>query len=53
MTAFRICLAIIIACRGAYPVMVGSNHGWHLLPAILGDMVATTRPGQFNCDFHT
>lgn len=51
MGAFRIYLAIVVACLGAYTIMVGLNHGWNLLPVFFGDMAAMTWPGQFNVDF--
>ena len=53
MTAFRVCLAIIILCLGAYTMIVGLNHGWNLLPIFFGDIAAITWPGQFNSDFMT
>ncbi len=51
MSAFRIYLAVLFACLGAYTTIVGINHGWNLLPIFFGDMAAMTWPGQFNCDF--
>jgi hypothetical protein len=53
MTAFRVYLAIIIACLGSYTLVVGLHHGWNLLPIFFGDMAAMTWPGQFNADFMT
>lgn len=53
MNAFRIYLAIVIACLGTYTVTVGVNHGWNLLPIFFGDIAALTWPGQFNADFMT
>ena len=51
MRAFRIYLAVVLACLGTYTLAVGLNHGWNLLPLFFGDIAAVTWAGQFNCDF--
>lgn len=53
MRAFRIYLVLVIACLGTYTLLVGSEHGWNLLPVFFGDLAALTWPGQFNADFTT
>ncbi len=53
MIAFRVYLAIVVACLGTYTTIVGLNYGWNLLPIFFGDMAAMTWPGQFNFDFMT
>jgi hypothetical protein len=53
MRAFRIYLATIVLCLGAYTMVVGLRHGWNLLPIFFGDLAAMTWPGQFNADFMT
>jgi hypothetical protein len=53
MKAFRVYLALVIACLGTYTMIVGMNHGWNLLPVFFGDIAAMTWPGQFNADFTT
>lgn len=51
MVAFRILLACHIVVILLYTGIVGSNHGWNLMPIFFGDMMAMTWPGQFNMDF--
>jgi len=51
MNAFRALLVFMIAVLGAYSGVVGSSHGWNLLPVFFGDMAAMNWPGQFNLDF--
>lgn len=51
MNVFRIYLLFLIAFLGVYTAVVGTNHGWNLLPIFFGDMTAMTWPGQFNLDF--
>lgn len=53
MLAFRLYLATLVVCLGAYTLAVGTNHGWDLLPVFFRDMAAMTWPGQFNADFMT
>ena len=53
MTAFRIFLAMVIACLSTYTVVVGINHGWNLLPIFFSNIAAMTWSGQFNLDFTT
>ncbi len=51
MGAFRALLATIFAVVFVYTAIVGSNHGWNLLPVFVGDIAAMTWAGQFNMDF--
>lgn len=53
MTAFRIFLAMVIACLSTYTIVVGINHGWNLLPIFFSNITAMTWSGQFNLDFTT
>lgn len=51
MNLFRAYLVLVVLGLGAYTLVVGSHHGWHLLPVFFGDIAAMTWPGQFNLDF--
>ena len=51
MVAFRSLLVVMIAALLVYTGIVGTHHGWNLLPIFFGDMAAMTWPGQFNLDF--
>lgn len=51
MTAFRAYLLIVLACLTGYTFIVGSAHGWNLLPVFFSDIAGMTWPGQFNLDF--
>ena len=51
MPAFRLLLAAMIAGLAVYTGIVGTRHGWNLLPVFFGDIAALTWPGQFNLDF--
>jgi hypothetical protein len=51
MVAFRTLLVVMIAAVLVYTGIVGTHHGWNLLPIFFGDMAAMTWPGQFNLDF--
>lgn len=51
MRWFRLYLMVLVVGLGTYTMIVGSRHGWNLLPIFFGDMVAMTWPGQFNADF--
>lgn len=42
MNVFRIYLLFLIAFLGVYTAVVGTNHGWNLLPIFFGDMTAMT-----------
>jgi hypothetical protein len=41
----------MIAGLAVYTGIVGTRHGWNLLPIFFGDIAALTWPGQFNPDF--
>ena len=51
MRAFRVFLGLIFVLIVGYTVVVGTSHGWNLLPVFFGDIMAMTWPGQFNIDF--
>lgn len=51
MRAFQIFLGSIFVCLVVYTGIVGTTHGWNLLPVFFGDIKAMTWPGQFNFDF--
>ena len=51
MTLFRIFVIGIFVCLLVYTVIVGSNHGWDLIPIFFVDMARMEWPGQFNLDF--
>lgn len=51
MTAFRAYLVIVLVCLTGYTLIVGSIHGWNLLPVFFSDIGKMTWPGQFNLDF--
>ena len=51
MRFFRAFLGIILLTIVSYTVVVGSNHGWDLLPVFFGDIAKMNWPGQFNFDF--
>ena len=53
MNAFRAYLWFLIIALGAYTLMVGSNHGWNLLPVFFSNIAAMDWQGQFNADFMT
>lgn len=53
MAVFRAYLAVVVACLTAYTLVVGSNHGWNLLPVFFSDIAGMTWSGQFNLDFMT
>lgn len=53
MKAFRAYLLFLIIALGAYTLVVGSNHGWNLLPVFFGNIAAMDWQGQFNADFMT
>ncbi len=51
MGAFRIYLGLVVAVLGAYTAIVGTHHGWNLLPVFFSNIAAMSWEGQFNCDF--
>ena len=51
MQAFRALLLAMLAVLAGYTAVVGSTHGWNLLPVFFGDIAAMAWPGQFNLDF--
>lgn len=53
MTLFRIYLLVVLTCLTVYTFIVGSNHGWNLLPIFFSDIREMKWPGQFNFDFTT
>ena len=53
MNLFRIYLVVVLTCLTVYTLMVGSNHGWNLLPVFFSDIGEMKWPGQFNFDFMT
>jgi hypothetical protein len=53
MTLFRIYLVVVLTCLTVYTLIVGSNHGWNLLPIFFSDIGEMKWPGQFNLDFTT
>lgn len=53
MTLFRTYLVVVLTCLTVYTLMVGSNHGWNLLPVFFSDISEMKWPGQFNFDFIT
>ncbi|EDM83214.1 hypothetical protein [Limnobacter sp. MED105] len=53
MSLFRIYLVLLIVGLGAYTLVVGSNHGWNLLPIFFSNITSVDWQGQFNLDFMT
>jgi hypothetical protein len=53
VTLFRFFLAVEFVCLTGYTLLVGSKHGWNLLPVFFVDIATMTWPGQFNFDFMT
>ena len=53
MTLFRIYLVLVLVCLTGYTLMVGSNHGWNLLPIFFSNIKEMAWSGQFNLDFTT
>jgi hypothetical protein len=53
MALFRIYLVVVLTCLTGYTLMVGSDHGWNLLPVFFSDIAEMSWPGQFNFDFMT
>lgn len=51
MRAFQVFLGVIFVALVVYTAVVGTHHGWNLLPVFFADMMAMTWPGQFNFDF--
>lgn len=53
MNLFRIYLVVVFSCLTVYTLIVGSNHGWNLLPIFFSNIAEMTWSGQFNLDFIT
>jgi hypothetical protein len=53
MAAFRTFLICMLVSLVSYTVVVGTNHGWNLLPIFFGDIIELNWSGQFNLDFMT
>ena len=53
MTLFRLYLAVAWVTLTGYTLLVGTEHGWHLLPVFFADIAEMSWPGQFNVDFMT
>lgn len=51
MVPFRVLLGLMTLGVLAYTGVVGTRHGWNLLPVFFGDILAMSWPGQFNLDF--
>jgi len=51
MNGLRLFLVAVLLVLGGYTLVVGSRHGWDLLPIFFGDIAALTWNGQFNMDF--
>ena len=53
MKLFRLYLVVVLISLGVYTLMVGSQHGWNLLPIFFANIADMSWPGQFNFDFMT
>lgn len=53
MNLFRIYLIVVFTCLTGYTFLVGSQHGWNLLPIFFSDIAEMNWSGQFNFDFMT
>jgi len=53
MTKFRLYLVVVLVGLSGYTLLVGSRHGWNLLPLFFSAIAAMAWPGQFNFDFLT
>ncbi len=51
MTLFRIFLSLLLVSLLIYTFVVGSAHGWNLIPPFFAEIQAMTWQGQFNFDF--
>lgn len=51
MNKLNIYLAASLAVVTTYTLIVGSMHGWNLLPLFFAAITDTTWQGQFNVDF--
>lgn len=51
MNAFRIYLVLVTLVLGAYTLIVGTAHGWNLLPLFFASISEGIWQGQFNADF--
>jgi hypothetical protein len=53
MNLFRLYLVATLVVLVVYTLVVGSEHGWNLLPIFFSDIAEMTWRGQFNVDFMT
>ena len=53
MKLFRLYLVVALASLTVYTLMVGSKHGWNLLPIFFSNIADLSWAGQFNFDFMT
>lgn len=53
MKLFRLYLVVALASLTVYTLVVGSEHGWNLLPIFFANIADMSWPGQFNFDFMT
>jgi len=53
MTMFRAYLIVVLAGLSGYTLIVGTQHGWNLLPVFFSNIADMGWPGQFNVDFMT
>ena len=51
MAIFRAYLVVALVCLAGYTLVVGSNHGWNLLPVFVSSIAEMSWSGQFNVDF--
>lgn len=51
MTAFRLFLLVLFIPLAVYTMMVGTAHGWNLIPPFFAEIQAMSWQGQFNFDF--
>lgn len=53
MKAIQLYLVTLLIGLGTYTLLVGQQHGWHLLPIFFSDIQSMSWNGQFNFDFMT
>jgi hypothetical protein len=51
VAVLRTYLVVALVCLTAYTLVVGSSHGWNLLPIFFSNIGDMAWPGQFNVDF--
>lgn len=51
MRVFRLYLFATLVALATYTLLVGSQHGWNLLPLFFASIATMAWSGQFNCDF--